>query len=148
MATKLWHVPVRLATGAVILDQGLGKLGADEERAKWLHERAVIAFPELFKDMDPQDFAQLFTACEISLGGALLGIGIVPSGLAGLGLVGFGGALTRLYLTAPGLRREGSLAPTPQGIALVKDSWMLAIGAALVLDALFEPRRRRRRRRG
>jgi hypothetical protein len=27
MATKLWHVPVRLATGAVILDQGLSKLG-------------------------------------------------------------------------------------------------------------------------
>ena len=146
MATKLWHVPVRLATGAVILDQGLGKLGADEERAKWLHERAVTAFPELFKDMDPQDFAQLFTACEISLGGALLAIGIVPSGVAGLGLVGFGGALTRLYLTTPGMRREGSLGPTPQGIALVKDSWMLAIGAALVLDALAGPRRRRRRR--
>ena len=148
MVTKLWHVPLRLATGAVILDQGLGKLGADEERAKWLHERAVTAFPELFKDMDPQDFAQLFTACEISLGGALLAIGIVPSGVAGLGLVGFGGALTRLYLATPGLRREGSLAPTPQGIALVKDSWMLAIGAALVLDAVFGPRRRRRRRRG
>jgi len=27
MATKLWHVPVRLATGAVILDQGLSKHG-------------------------------------------------------------------------------------------------------------------------
>jgi hypothetical protein len=148
MATKLWHVPVRLATGAVILDQGLGKLGAGEEQAKWLHERAVTAFPELFEDMAPQDFALLFTACEISLGGALLGIGIVPSGVAGLGLLGFGGALTRLYLTAPGMRRDGSLAPTQQGIALVKDSWMLAIGAALVLDALVGPRRRRRRRRG
>jgi hypothetical protein len=147
MATKLWHVPVRLATGAVILDQGLGKLGADEERARWLHERAVTAFPELFKDMDPADFAQLFTACEIGLGSALLGIGIVPSGVAGLGLVGFGGALTRLYLTAPGMRREGSLGPTQQGIALVKDSWMLAIGTALVLDALSGPRRRRRPRR-
>jgi hypothetical protein len=147
MATRLWHVPVRLATGAVILDQGLGKLGADEERAKWLHERAAAAFPQLFKDMDPRDFAQLLSACEIALGGSLLAIGIVPSGLAGLGLVGFGGALTRLYLTAPGTRREGSLGPTPQGIALVKDSWMLAIGVALVLDALSGPRRKRRRRR-
>jgi hypothetical protein len=34
MATKLWHVPVRLATGAIIVDQGLQKLGADEDTAK------------------------------------------------------------------------------------------------------------------
>jgi hypothetical protein len=33
MATRLWHVPVRLATGAVILDQGLSKLEVDEEAA-------------------------------------------------------------------------------------------------------------------
>ena len=45
------------------------------------------------------------------------------------------------------MRREGSLGPTQQGIALAKDSWMLAIGAALILDALFGPRRKRRRRR-
>jgi hypothetical protein len=147
MATKLWHVPVRLATGAVILDQGLGKLGADEERAKWLHQRAMTAFPELFGDMDPRDFAQLLAVSEIGLGSALLAIGLVPSGLAGLGLAGFGAALTRLYLTTPGTRREGSLGPSPQGIALVKDSWMLSIGLALVLDALFGRRRRPRRRR-
>jgi hypothetical protein len=146
MATKLWHVPVRLATGAVILDQGLSKLGMDEEHAKWFHERAVIVFPQL-EDMAPKDFVQLLTACEIALGGSLLGIGFVPPGAAGLGLTAFGGSLTRLYLTAPGMRREGSLGPTQQGIALVKDSWMLAIGAALVLDALFGPRRRKRKRR-
>ena len=149
MATKLWHVPVRLASGAVILDQGLSKLGMDEEHAKWFHERAVIVFPQL-EDMAPKDFVQLLTAAEIALGSALLGIGFVPPGVAGLGLTAFGGSLTRLYLTAPGMRREGSLGPTQQGIALVKDSWMLAIGAALVLDALFgaQPRTRKRRRRG
>jgi hypothetical protein len=147
MATKLWHVPVRLATGAVILDQGLSKLGMDEEHAKWFHERAVLVYPQL-KDMAPADFVQLLSACEIALGGSLLGIGLVPPGVAGLGLTAFGGSLTRLYLTAPGMRRDGSLAPTQQGITLVKDAWMLAIGAALVLDALFGPRRRRQRRRG
>jgi hypothetical protein len=146
MATKLWHVPVRLATGAVILDQGLSKLGMDEEHAKWFHERAVLVVPQ-FKDMDPKDFIQLLSAGEIALGSALLGVGFVPPGLAGLGLTAFGGCLTRLYLVAPGARREGSLGPSQQGIALVKDSWMLAIGAALVLDALFGPRRKRRRRR-
>jgi hypothetical protein len=142
MATKLWHVPVRLATGAIILDQGLLKLGADEETAKWLHGQAVHAFPQ-FADVEPKDFVQLLSTGEIALWAALLGIGIVPSSLAGLGLGIFGGALTRLYLRAPGTRREGTIAPSQQGIGLVKDSWMLAIGTALVLDALFGSRRKK-----
>jgi hypothetical protein len=145
MATKLWHVPVRLATGAIILDQGLLKLGADEDTAKWLHGQASQVFPQ-FADMDPKDFVQLLSTCEIALGVALLGIGFVPSGLAGLGLGVFGGSLTRLYLKTPGTRREGTIAPSHQGIALAKDSWMLAIGTALVLDALFGSRGRRRKR--
>ena len=143
MATKLWHVPVRLATGAIILDQGLQKLGADEDTAKWLHGQATQAFPQ-FADMDPKDFVQLLSASEIALGAALLGIGFVPSSLAGLGLSLFGGSLTRLYLTAPGTRREGSIAPSHQGIGLAKDSWMLAIGVALVLDSVFGRRKRRK----
>jgi hypothetical protein len=139
MATKLWHVPVRLATGAIIVDQGLQKLSADEDTAKWLHGQAVNAFPQ-FADMDPKDFVQLLSASEIALGAALLGIGF---GLAGLGLSAFAGSLTRLYLTAPGTRREGSVAPSHQGIGLAKDSWMLAIGLALVLDSLFGRKRKK-----
>ena len=145
MATKLWHVPVRLATGAIIVDQGLQKLGADEDTAKWLHGQAVNAFPQ-FADMDPKDFVQLLSASEIALGAALLGIGLVPSSLAGLGLSVFGGSLTRLYLKAPGTTREGSVAPSQQGVGLAKDSWMLAIGLALVLDSVFGSGRGRRRR--
>jgi hypothetical protein len=141
MATKLWHVPVRLATGAIILDQGLLKRDADEDTAKWFHEQAVHAFPQ-FADMEPKAFVQLLSTCEIALGTALLAIGFVPSGLAGLGLTAFGGALTRLYLTAPGTRREDSLGPSQQGITLAKDSWMLAIGAALVVDSVLPGRRR------
>jgi DoxX len=145
MATKLWHVPVRLATGAVILDQGLQKLDADEDTAKWLHGRAVVAFPQL-AEMEPKAFAQLLSTCEIALGVALLGIGFVPSGLAGLGLTAFGGSLTRLYLSAPGTRREGTIAPSMEGITLVKDSWMLAIGLALVVDTVFGSSRGRRKK--
>ena len=143
MATKLWHVPVRLATGAIIVDQGLQKLGADEDTAKWLHGQAVNAFPQ-FADMDPKDFVQLLSASEIALGASLLGIGFVPSGLAGLGLSAFAGSLTRLYLSTPGTRREGTVAPSHQGIGLAKDSWMLAIGLALVLDSLFGRRKRKK----
>jgi hypothetical protein len=145
MATKLWHVPVRLATGAIILDQGLQKLSADEDTAKWLHGQAVQVFPR-FQDMDPKDFVQLLSSCEIALGAGLLGIGFVPSGLAGLGLATFGGSLTRLYLKAPGTRREGTIAPSHQGVGLAKDSWMLAIGIALVLDSVFGSGGRRRRK--
>jgi hypothetical protein len=145
MATKLWHVPVRLATGAIIVDQGLQKLGADDDTARWLHGEATKAFPQ-FAGMDPKDFVQLLSACEIALGAALLGIGFVPSSLAGLGLSLFGGSLARLYLRAPGTRREGSIAPSRQGVGLAKDSWMLAIGAALVLDGLFGSRKRRKKR--
>ncbi len=145
MATKLWHVPVRLATGAIILDQGLLKLGADDDTAKWLHGQAAQAFPR-FADMEPREFVQLLSAGEIALGTALLGIGFVPSSLAGLALGAFGGSLVRLYLKAPGTRRAGSVAPSQQGVGLAKDSWMLAIGAALVLDAVFGSRGRRRKK--
>ena len=146
MATKLWHVPVRLATGAIILDQGLLKLKADDDTAKWLHGQAVHAFPQ-FAEMEPKEFMQLLSAGEIALGTALLGIGLVPSSLAGLALGVFGGSLTRLYLKAPGTRREGTIAPSQQGVGLAKDSWMLAIGTALVLDAVFGSGGRRSRKR-
>jgi hypothetical protein len=95
--------------------------------------------------MEPKAFVQLLSTAEIALGAALLGIGFVPSGLAGLALGVFGGSLTRLYLKAPGTRREGSIAPSQQGIVLAKDSWMLAIGTALVLDALFGSGRKRKK---
>jgi hypothetical protein len=144
VATKLWDVPVRLATGAIILDQGLLKLGADEDTVKWLHGQAVQAFPQS-ADMEPRDFVQLLSTGEIALGAALLGIGFVLSSLAGLGLGLFGGSLTRLYLKSPGTRRKGSIAPSQQGVGLAKDSWMLAIGTALVLDAVFGSRRRKKR---
>jgi hypothetical protein len=146
MATKLWHVPVRLATGAIILDQGLLKLKADDDTAKWLHGQAVHAFPQV-AEMEPKEFVQLLSAGEIALGTALLGIGLVPSSLAGLALGVFGGSLTRLYLKAPGTRREGTIAPSHQGVGLAKDSWMLAIGAALVLDAVFGSSGKRSRKR-
>ncbi|HEV2893572.1 MAG TPA: hypothetical protein VG411_07455 [Actinomycetota bacterium] len=129
-----------------MVDQGLQKLGADEDTAKWLHGQAVQAFPQ-FAGMDPKDFVQLLSASEIALGAALLGIGFVPSGLAGLGLSAFAGSLTRLYLTAPGTRREGTVAaPSQQGVGLAKDSWMLAIGVALVLDSVLGSGRRRRKK--
>lgn len=144
MPTRPWHVPVRLATGLVILNEGLSKQDADDETATRLKNQAAIAFPRL-GELEPQQFAAVLSATETALGTALLAMPFVPPLVAGLGLLGFSAGLNRLYLKVPGARQEGSVRPTRQGIPLVKDVWMTGIGAALVLDALLAPKRRRRR---
>jgi hypothetical protein len=58
---------------------------------------------------------------------------MVPSRAAGLSLLGFSAGLLGLYAKAPGMRRPGSVFPTPDGIPLSKDSWLAAIAAALSL---------------
>lgn len=143
MATKAWHLPVRLATGLFILNEGLTKeRELDAERAAWLHGQASQAFPQV-QDMEPEQFGKLLATSEMTLGAALVAVPVVPPLLAGLGLLAFSGGLNRLYLKLPGLRRDGSIRPSQQGMPLAKDVWMTAIGAALVLDSIFSPKRRR-----
>ena len=136
MSFKAWHLPVRLATGAYILNSGLSKRNADKDTAEQLHGFAVTAFPQ-FEETPPEQFVKMLSAGEIAVGAALL-TPFVPTGVAGLALSGFSGLLSRLYWRAPGTHEEGSLRPTPQGVPLAKDSWMLGIGVALVLDALSD----------
>jgi hypothetical protein len=62
----------------------------------------------------------------------------VPAALAGVGLSAFSLGLLGLYLRTPGMRKEGSLAPTEQGLPLAKDVWLLGIGLSLVLDDVLE----------
>ncbi len=47
--------------------------------------------------------------------------------------MGFSGPLPHLDWKAPGQRQPGSVTPTPDGIPLAKDGWLLAIGLALLL---------------
>lgn len=143
MAFKAWHIPVRLATGAIILNAGLRKRSADEETAKGLHGFATTAYPE-FEDTPPEKFASMLSTGEITVG-ALVLTPVVPTAVAGLALTTFAGMLMRLYLKAPGLREEGSLQPTEQGTAIAKDAWMLAIGTALTIDGLTDRRSKRRK---
>ena len=105
MAFKAWHIPVRLATGAYILNSGLKKRAADEEMAKGLHGFATTAYPE-FQDTPPEKFASMLSTGEIAVGGLLLAP-IVPTAVAGLALTTFSGLLGRLYLKAPGRARGG-----------------------------------------
>lgn len=142
MALTAWHIPVRLITGAYILNSGLAKRDADEETAKQLHGFATGAYPE-FEETPPQQFVSMLSAGEITVG-ALLLTPVVPATVAGLALTTFAGLLARLYLKTPGMREEGSLRPTQQGTPIAKDSWLLAIGTALLLDGLADRRRRRK----
>ncbi|WP_333732594.1 hypothetical protein [Streptomyces sp. IBSBF 3010] len=123
-------IPPRLATGAFILNSGLGKLKADEATAQGLHGMASNVYPFLGK-LEPGRFTRLLAWSEIAVGAALL-TPVVPTRLAGLALTGFSGGLFGLYLRTPGMREPGSLRPTQDGIALAKDSWMLGIGLGFV----------------
>ena len=131
---KLADIAPRVATGAFILNSGLGKRNVDEAHAQGLHGMAAGTYPFLGK-LEPTQFAKYLSAGEILLGAALLAP-VVPTALAGAGLTAFAGGLLGLYLKTPGMREEGSLKPTQQGIGIAKDVWMLGIGLGFVVDAV------------
>lgn len=130
---NLSQYPARLATGAFILNSGLEKRDADEAAAQGMHGMAAGAYPFL-ADMDPKQFARTLSAAEIGIGAALISP-FVPRRAAGLALTAFGGALVGMYLNTPGMRKEGSIAPTQDGIALAKDAWLVGTGLTLLLGS-------------
>lgn len=136
---KVWHLPPRLTTGAYILNSGLSKRNPDVGTAEQLHGMASTTYPFLGK-LDSQFFTRLLSSGEIALGTALL-LPVVPTGLAGVGLAGFSAGLVGLYLRTPGMRQEGSLRPTSEGLGLAKDVWMLGLGLGFVIEAAQEATR-------
>lgn len=136
LSIKARHLPPRIATGAFILNSGIGKLSADEATAVQLHGFASGTYPFL-KKMKPQDFVRALAVTEIALGAALL-IPAVPAAVAGAGLTAFSGGLLGLYARTPGMRKENSPLPTQQGTALAKDVWMAGVGLGLVIDDLSD----------
>lgn len=135
---KSWHIPLRVASGAFILQSGLSKRGMEGESAEGLHEFATAGHPEI-EPIEPETFAKGLSTTEILLGSALL-VPFVPSWLAAAGLTAFSAGLNRLYLKAPGLRQEGDLRPTEQGMGIAKDVWMTAMGVAMLIDAVADRR--------
>jgi uncharacterized membrane protein YphA (DoxX/SURF4 family) len=138
LQVKARHLPPRMATGAFMLNAGLGKWNADEERAARLHGFAVGTYPFLSK-VKPKDFAKLLAAAEITLGSALV-LPFVPSIVAGAGLAVFTGGLLGLYARTPGMRKPGTPFPSDQGTALAKDVWMMGIALGLIIDELTDDR--------
>jgi hypothetical protein len=136
ISIKVRHLPPRIATGAFILNSGIGKLSADEETIAGLYGFATGTYPFL-KKLKPADFVRLLAVSEIALGAALL-IPVVPAAAAGAGLAAFSGGLLGLYARTPGMRKQGTPLPTQQGIALAKDVWMVGIGLGLMIDDLTD----------
>lgn len=133
---KLSHVPLRLATGAFILNSGVSKRNLPVEAAAGLQGMAANAVPQV-KGMDPKVFGQALSAGEIALGAAVLAPFVSPT-IAGAGLTAFGGGMIRMYLNTPGMTEEGSrIRPSEQGTAIAKDVWLLAAGLSLLIDGLM-----------
>lgn len=126
------QLPLRLTAGGFLINSGLAKVGADEVTAKQLQGFASGTYPFLART-NPQTFTTLLAAGELALGAAVL---VLPGAVAGAGLAMFSAGLIGLYLRTPGMRQEGSLRPTEQGIKLSKDIWLLGIGASLIADDL------------
>ncbi|WP_067832539.1 hypothetical protein [Actinomadura kijaniata] len=137
---RLHQLPPRVATGAFILNSGLSKRNADKDTAAALHGMASTAYPFL-RSRDPEEFVRTLSRAEIAVGAALL-LPVVPSFVAGAALAAFSGGLVGMYLRIPGMREEGGLRPTEQGLPIAKDVWMLGIGAGLVLEDLLNGRKK------
>ena len=130
MQLHLRRVPERVATGAYILHAGWGKWHGTEQQATAMHSVAANAFP-LLAGIPPQRFLRLLAAGELATGVALL-TPLLPDSLAGAVLTAFSGTLLTMYWRTPTMRRPGSIWPTPAGIGVSKDVWMLGIGLGMV----------------
>ncbi len=126
------HVPLRLTTGAFILNSGLGKTSLDEGSAGYLQAMASKAFPQ-FSQLEAQQFGKVLAASEIAVGSALLAP-FIPSRLAGLGLLAFSAGMMTMYFRTPELTQEDGVRPTQDGTSVAKDIWMVGIALALLLD--------------
>jgi uncharacterized membrane protein YphA (DoxX/SURF4 family) len=136
------EIAPRIATGAFILNSGLGKRRADAATAAGLHGFAAGTYPFLAK-VPPTTFAKALSTGEIVIGAALL-TPFVPTAVAGAALTGFSAALLGLYLRTPGMTKPGkSVAPTQEGLPISKDVWMLGIGIGLLTRGVLDRQARK-----
>ena len=128
---SLTQIPLRVTTGAFILNSGISKLGADEGTAQFLHGAAASTYPALFKDMEPAKFARLLAFSEMGVGAALLAP-MVPATVAGAALTGFGASLIGMYLKTPSMTMDDGIRPSQEGTAVAKDVWLVGAGLTLL----------------
>lgn len=129
------HIPLRVVTGAYILNSGLTKLKAGPEEQEQMHGWASGVYP-IFKDLKAGEFTTMLAYGEIGLGAALL-FPKVPSAVAGAGLAAFGTGLAGMYLNTPGMTEDDGIRPTTEGISLAKDVWLIGAGLTLATQSFL-----------
>lgn len=140
---SLAQLPLRLTTGAFVLNSGIGKLSLTTEEAEGLQQMASNGIPVL-ADMSPEAFRRFIAVTEIGVGAAQL-IPKVPGWLAGSLLTAFSAGMMNMYLNTPGMTQEDGVRPTDEGTAVAKDVWMLGAGASMIVDSLLNTTSRRKR---
>ncbi|MFF2245063.1 hypothetical protein ACFVTM_12885 [Arthrobacter sp. NPDC058130] len=129
---RMSHIPLRVTTGAFILNSGFGKRNLDRNSAAGLQRMAAKAIPPVSR-MEPEVFGNVLSYSEMALGAALLAP-FLPSRLVGVGLGIFSGSMLTMYLRTPGMTEGDGIRPSEKGTALAKDVWMFGIAIALMLD--------------
>ena len=140
---RLSHVPLRVTTGAFILNAGWGKRSLPPEAAAGIQRAASGAFPQL-ADVSPATFGKAVAAGEVALGLTLLAPFVSPV-VAGAALAAFSGGLLRMAMATNGTPSARS---ESENDAIAKEVWMLGTGLALVTDGLSDGARRTAKRTG
>ena len=121
---------LRAVPGAFILNSGIGKLGLDEESAAGLQQMAANGVP-FVEEMTPAQFGKFLSYGEIAVGAALL-LPFVPTRIAGAALTTFSAGLVANYFSIDSMTKDDGIRPSEDGTAVAKDTWLAAIGLALM----------------
>ena len=129
---KLSTALLRAVPGAFILNSGIGKLGLDEESAAGLQQMAANGVP-MVENLTPAQFGKFLSYGEIAVGSALL-LPFVPTRIAGAALTTFASGLVANYFSIDSMTKDDGVRPSEDGIPLAKDTWLAAIGLALLIS--------------
>lgn len=126
----LKSIALRLLPGAYIANSGYSKLNMPAEASAGMQQMAASGIPAVSK-LPSDKFGHYVGIAELAVGGALL-TPFVSDRLAGLGLTAFSAGLLTMYFGDEGNTEADGIRPSSQGTALAKDSFLLAIGLALL----------------
>ncbi|XNY99628.1 hypothetical protein ACL90Y_07585 [Micrococcus luteus] len=128
------QIPLRLTSGAFILNLGINKLKLSDEQAAGLQQMAVKGVPQLSK-LTPAQFKNFLVAAEIGTGAALL-LPMVPGWAAGAALTAFSGGLMSMYLNTPEMTESDGVRPSQEGTAVAKDLFLVGAGVGIMADSV------------
>ncbi|MHA2788398.1 hypothetical protein ACXZ66_04530 [Corynebacterium sp. S7] len=130
MSLAASSIALRAIPGAFILNSGIGKLQTPPEASAGMQQFAATGISALNK-LPADKFGKILGAAETTLGAALL-TPFVSNRLAGAGLTAFGTGLLTLYFGNEANTEDDGVRPSSDGTVLAKDSWLVAIGVALM----------------